>query len=624
MEIRRLVIHNFRGIRRASILLPKHAVLIGDNNAGKTTLLEAMDLVLGPDRLNRFPPIDEHDFFEGKYTTSRDNTAEKDDENGTEVAQQAGDDAETVQEEDMPPEINIEAVIINLSEEQKARFGDYAEWWDKHTDELYVEPDPAGVDAPNIVQALRVTFIGRYDPEEDDFEGKTYFTRSVCENGTPVQFRRREKQICGFLYLRSLRTGRRALSLERGSLLDIILRLKEVRPQMWETTLGSLASFTVASSPELGVSDVLESISTALTKYVPQEWGIRPHLKVSNLTREHLRRVITAFIATGDGDHAAPFDHQGTGTINMLVLAMLSQIAEDRQNVIFAMEEPETAIPPYTQKSIVHEVRKLSSQAIFTSHSPYVLEEFNIDETVVLSRSSDGSLDQSIVVLPPNVKPKKYRQDFRTRFCEGLLARRILIAEGATEATALPAAARRLSELRPDTYVSLEALGICVIDAGGQHNISGFAGLFRSLGKRLFAVCDRQSDETKAAIEAQVDEIFMHEEAGFEDLILNNTTTGAMRRFAETISWPQHILNSHPSPKDSVQDCLREYFKWSKGNWSIADFLADCTENEIPEWVRKKCLSLRELCELSVQNPEQDVQAEADIIEEEGDDSESH
>ena len=78
-------------------------------------------------------------------------------------------------------------------------------------------------------------------------------------------------------------------------------------------------------------------------------------------------QVITAFIATGAGDHAAPFFRQGTGTINMLVLAMLSQIAEDKQNVIFAMEEAETAIPPYAQKRIVHELRKLSAQSLFTS-----------------------------------------------------------------------------------------------------------------------------------------------------------------------------------------------------------------------------------------------------------------
>ena len=147
-----------------------------------------------------------------------------------------------------------------------------------------------------------------------------------------------------------------------------------------------------ASDPELGISGVLESINTALKKYVPKEWGIQPHLKVSNLTREHLRKVITAFIATGEGNHAAPFYRQGTGTINMLVLAMLSQIAEDKQNVIFAMEEPETAIPPYAQKRIVHEIRKLASQTLFTSHSPYVLEEFALDETVVLGRNAEECL----------------------------------------------------------------------------------------------------------------------------------------------------------------------------------------------------------------------------------------
>ena len=76
-----------------------------------------------------------------------------------------------------------------------------------------------------------MTFIGCYDAEEDDFEGKTYFTRSLSESPTPISFSKKHKQSCGFLYLRSLRTGSRALSLERGSLLDIVLRLKEVRPQ---------------------------------------------------------------------------------------------------------------------------------------------------------------------------------------------------------------------------------------------------------------------------------------------------------------------------------------------------------------------------------------------------------
>jgi putative ATP-dependent endonuclease of OLD family len=96
-----------------------------------------------------------------------------------------------------------------------------------------------------------------------------------------------DKQICGFLYLRSLRTGSRALSLERGSLLDIILRLREVRPQMWEDTIARLAEYTVASDPELGISGVLESISGALKKYVPKEWGIEPQARSHHLSRHY-------------------------------------------------------------------------------------------------------------------------------------------------------------------------------------------------------------------------------------------------------------------------------------------------------------------------------------------------
>jgi putative ATP-dependent endonuclease of OLD family len=577
--------------------------LIGDNNVGKTTLLEAIDLALGPDRLNRNPPIEEHDFYQGKYGLpggatpgdTADPAEPPPDAMGG--SDDSDSDAQTHEQDDPDaPKIEIEVTIADLTEEQQGRFGDYVEFWDTTTDTFYDQPRPAGVDADTITEALRVTFCGWYDAEEDDFEGRTYFTRSLSDEFKPAAFSKKDKQICGFLYLRSLRTGSRALSLERGSLLDIILRLKEVRPQMWEDTLSTLADYNVAAEPELGISGVLESINTALHKYVPKEWGIEPHLKVSNLTREHLRKVITAFIATGEGDHAAPYFRQGTGTINMLVLAMLSQIAEDRQNVIFAMEEPETAIPPYAQKRIVHEVRKLASQTIFTSHSPYVLEEFAVDETVVLARNGHGTLSQSVITLPESVKPKRYRQEFRTRFCEGLLARRILVAEGTTEAMAFPVACRRLAELDPSTYTSLEALGICTIDAGSDSQIADLAKLYRDLGKQTFSICDKQDEANKLLIEKHVDTMLMHEEKGFEDLVLKNTSEAALKRFVKLVEWPPHLEAKFPDPEADAEGALREYFGWTKGNAGVADFLVQCTEAEIPEWVREACISLKDAC----------------------------
>lgn len=604
MRACRIDISHFRGIKAATFLLPRHAVLIGDNNTGKTSILEALDLALGPDRLNRFPPIDEHDFFQGKYLAEVPDPEAETDQDQI-AGGQAGEPAEAAVEiaetaDAVPteaPRIEVEVAIADLSEDQKARFGDYVEFWDAEADKFYDDPNPEGVDPVHITEALRVTFHGWYDADEDDFQGKTYFTRSLNEAGTPVEFRKKDKQICGFLYLRSLRTGSRALSLERGSLLDIILRLKEVRPQMWVDTIDKLAGFTVAAEPALGISGILESINAALKKYVPKEWGVEPHLKVSNLTREHLRKVITAFIATGEGDHAAPFYRQGTGTINMLVLAMLSQIAADKQNVIFAMEEPETAIPPYAQKRIVHEIRSLASQAIFTSHSPYVLEEFALNETVVLGRNASGELSRQSITLPANLKLKAYRQDFRTRFCEGLLSRRVLIAEGETETTAFPVVCRRLAELNPTGYKSLEALGICTLNAGSDSKIAGMAKLFADLGKSTFALCDKQDAADEAAIEAEVDLLLMHEKKGIEALVLEGTTDAALERFAAALVWPPHLAQKHPVPIADIRKALSEYFAWAKGNWGLADFLAQCTEAEIPEWLREACKKLMEVCE---------------------------
>jgi putative ATP-dependent endonuclease of OLD family len=53
---------------------------------------------------------------------------------------------------------------------------------------------------------------------------------------------------------------------------------------------------------------------------------------------------------------------------------------------------------------------------------PLCFEEFAIEETVVLSRDASGTLAQSAIVLPDSIKLKRFRQEFRTRFCEGLLA----------------------------------------------------------------------------------------------------------------------------------------------------------------------------------------------------------
>lgn len=61
MKIALLEIENFRGIKSGKVVFGDHSVLLGPNNSGKTTVVEALALVLGRDRLVR--SLTEHDFF---------------------------------------------------------------------------------------------------------------------------------------------------------------------------------------------------------------------------------------------------------------------------------------------------------------------------------------------------------------------------------------------------------------------------------------------------------------------------------------------------------------------------------------------------------------------------------
>jgi putative ATP-dependent endonuclease of OLD family len=179
VKLARLRIQNFRGIKEATLFFPDQVVLVGDNNVGKSTVFEAIDLALGPDRLNRHPKIDEHDFYLGDYLTPPDQPRR---------------------------EVRVEAVVTSLTEEQQNHFGDEIEWWNAAT-KVFQGGPVESIDNPDVLASIRVTFVGYYDAEDDDFAGDTYFARSLEEGGTPSPFTKKHKQFCGFLYLRSLRTA---------------------------------------------------------------------------------------------------------------------------------------------------------------------------------------------------------------------------------------------------------------------------------------------------------------------------------------------------------------------------------------------------------------------------------
>ena len=184
------------------------------------------------------------------------------------------------------------------------------------------------------------------------------------------------------------------------------------------------------------------------------------------------------------------------------------------------------------------------------------------------------------------------RDEFRRRFCEALLARRVLITEGKTEYDSFPAAARRLHELHPDEFKTLEAMGIAIINAETDSQIDPLGTFYRGLGKIVFAVFDKQSLSRKVEIEAAVDYPFEAPEKGFENVILNGTNESALRRYAISLvlssEWPSHLSLKIPSVSmslEDIKDALRDYLRWAKGVGSAADLLGQCTKEEMPSFI---------------------------------------
>jgi len=567
MQVCRLSMENFRGVSKAVLHFTGHTLLIGGNNVGKSTICEALDLVLGPDRLNRTPPIEEFDFHNANYLS---------------------EDGET----EIP--LRIEAVLVGLTDDVQAICAANLEFWHNAERRILGEGEVATADDPNVEPCLRLITIGRYDIEDDQFVAKTIYGRSDDDpNEEPRSIPPKVKRSIGFLYLRTIRTGSRALSLERGTLLDNILRMKEARKGMWEGIRKRLVNLDPpidADATELG--PILEEIEARLAEYIaPGGQGRATRLFVSQLTREHLRKSIAFFLTMGEGEAAVPFQMSGTGTLNTLVLALLTFIAELKKDVIFAMEEPEIALPPYTQRRIANYLLKQTSQCFVTSHSPYVIERFEPDGIVKVSRNDGGELSGIAIKLPSNMKAKNYRQNFRRSIAEALLCRGVIVGEGITEQDALLVVAQIMEGHNPDLF-PLDVAGISVINADGDGNLEKLGAFFKEAGIPAFAFFDRKK-RTEAEIKALEDSYVVAREIaqkGAEVLLSEEIPLNKQWEFLELLREEEagdHHLGI-PAAKPSDADLRKltvSVLRGLKGDGGAARLLSLCATAELPDTI---------------------------------------
>jgi putative ATP-dependent endonuclease of OLD family len=567
MRVSRLGIEHFRGIERALLHFQGHTLLVGQNNVGKSTICEALDLALGPDRLRRFPPVDEFDFYNAVYLSD---------------------------EGHKPVPARIEVVLTDLSDEIVRRCPTHLEFWHLDDKRILAEGEIDETNNPRVVPCLRIETVASYNIEEDEFEASTFFSHGTNNmDGTLEKLSALVKNLFGFIYLRTLRTGSRALSLERGSLLDVILKMQGIRMGLWEEGIKRLRELDPPiANNELELQAVLKNIEQRLEQYITVSNSDRStRLYVSQLTREHLRKTISFFLSTSEDQKPVPFQHAGTGTLNTLVLALLSFIAEAKKdNVIFAMEEPEIAIPPHTQRRISTYLREQTTQCFVTSHSPYVMEQFELDEILILKRHNAGEVIGVQASQNSSIKEKTYRRYIRRGISEAMLGKGVIVAEGLTEQSVLRAVADKLEETNHDVH-PLDLSGITIFTVDGDGSLSTFGSFFRELGLKTYAFFDnkKRTDEERQKLNVSFDMVNETSFTGMEKLIIEEIPIPRQWAFLEQIRDEDEQTNlTIPSsiPSDQqIKSLMFSALKSNKGNSYAARVVDLCTVDELPESV---------------------------------------
>ena len=143
MQIADLRIENFRGIKTGHVRFGPHTVFVGPNNCGKTTVIEALALLFGRDRMVR--ALTEHDFFGGNPQPA--------------------------------DRIRLVATIIDFDGDEPAEHTDWfrddrgvIKWWSPTTGVV-----SATRDDPNWRLACQIGFCARFDRPSLEVETARYF-----------------------------------------------------------------------------------------------------------------------------------------------------------------------------------------------------------------------------------------------------------------------------------------------------------------------------------------------------------------------------------------------------------------------------------------------------------------
>jgi predicted ATP-dependent endonuclease of OLD family len=222
-------------------------------------------------------------------------------------------------------------------------------------------------------------------------------------------------------------------------------------------------------------------------------------------------------------------DNKGHGLQRATIFSILRSYAdfiatanpETKRTLILAVEEPELYMHPLAQRTIrkvFAEIVSGGDQVLFTTHSALLVDVAYFDEIIRVEGVTFGEGDKKTITtnmrqlpvqflvddeiarhpaLAGKVTPESIREHYFNAYNpsrnEGFFAKRILLVEGATEDYALPIYAEALN-------YPLDALGVAIVECGGKCSMDRHYRIFNEMGIPCYILIDYDKDNSKKEI----------------------------------------------------------------------------------------------------------------------------
>lgn len=380
MRITSITVENYARLADLSIELRGHLVVVGANDVGKTSLLRALNLTLGP-------------------------TAQ--------LYQQLGVD--DLRDKDVP--LVVAVTFVGFDDEQRALF---------HR-EIDIDPTDS---SEALVVRLEVAV------DYDDPESVT-IARWCPGRGEVRTLSRDQIAAIGWRYLPALRQMSAAHFDGATGAIQTLLRAVEPQLGSTETDLASLLdSFNAKLDASEPLKDLRKDMAVHLSSSMPR--GIEADDLAIRTAADPGASVLenVSMFLTRHGEFV-PMSEQSDG-LRQLISMTLFDLAEGAANVI-AIDEPEIHLHPASQRTVAELLTKQTNQKILVTHSPYIVQRF--DPSQVVAVRADGICRQ-IDTTRFSIAERDQAHWWSPRMLEALTARFAILVEGVADRLIVEAAAK--------------------------------------------------------------------------------------------------------------------------------------------------------------------------------------